>query len=122
MRPSDREANAGAVFHPAVAAEANHGSYAPPCVEVGGVQVYVYVRDGIPVISLHYDTAETGPDSPFAVYDVACIPTVIDAGNRKPVWDALPDDAITEADARQLRKTGDARPGAWVLPDWVDGE
>lgn len=29
-----------------------------PCVEIGGVQVYVYATDGRLVISAHFDTAE----------------------------------------------------------------
>jgi len=99
---SDRAANAAAVFHPAVAAENNNGTYAPPCMEVGGMQVYAYVRDGILVVSLHYDTADISKTSPFAVYDGGCIPTVFKAGDAEPEWTALPEDA--------------------ELPAWVFGE
>lgn len=123
MDPRDRAANASAEFRPAVEAADNNGSYAPPCLEIGGVQVYAYVRDGILVVSLHYDTAGTGPDSPFALYGWRdCVPTVIKAGDSEPVWTAFPADAITEADHRILRKAGQDRPGDWVVPDWVHGE
>jgi hypothetical protein len=116
-------ANQNAVFYPAAAASGNNGSYTPPCVMVGGVQVYAYVRDGILVVSLHYDTADTSPDSPFALYGFDdCVPTVIKAGDREPVWEALPDQAVSEDDHRQLRKAGVDEPGDWVLPGWVHGE
>ena len=119
MTARDYQANKNAIYRPAVNASDNSGSYAPPCTEIGGVQVYTYIRDGILVISLHYDTAD--PDA-FATYDEACIPTVIKAGDSEPVWEAFPDDAIEAGDARQLRKTGDDAPGDWVVPDWVYGE
>jgi hypothetical protein len=99
------------------------------------VQVYAYVRDGILVVSLHYDTADTREHGPFAVYDESCIPTVIkagespvptviDAGDIEPVWTALPEDAATEADARDIREAYADEPEqwpAWVLPAWVYG-
>ena len=118
MTGSDCLANRDAIFRPAVNAADNGGSYAVPGIEIGGVLVTAYVRDGILVVSLDFDGAEAGP---FAVYDGGCIPVIVKAGNSEPVWTALPGDAITEGDARQLRRTGDSRPGDWVLPDWVYG-
>jgi hypothetical protein len=118
----DRAANATAVFRPAVDAADNGGLYAPPCLEIGGVQAYAYVRDGILVVSLHYDGANTGNASPFALYDGDLIPTVFKAGDGgdEPTWDALPEDAMTEDDARLLRKAGERAP--FVIPAWVYGE
>jgi hypothetical protein len=117
---SDRHANAGAVFYPAVDPENNNGSYALPCIEIGGVQVYAYVRDGILVISVDYDTADVSDGSPFRVYDGQAIPTVINVTDAEPVWEALPDNAISEDDARILRRTSDLRPGDWVIPGWLN--
>jgi hypothetical protein len=105
MAARDYLANKNAVFHPAVNASDNNGAYAPPCLEIGGVQVYAYVRDGILVVSLDYDTADVSDQSPFALYGghhgpgSERIPTVITAGHGKPVWDALPS----------------------ARPDWADG-
>lgn len=124
MAVRDYLANKNAVFRPAVNASDNNGAYAPPCLEIGGVQVYAYVRDGILVVSLHYDTADVSDQSPFAVYDGASIPTVIHGGLGEIVWDALPDDAVSEADARAIRKAHADEPEMWpsfALPDWVDG-
>jgi hypothetical protein len=119
---SDRLVNASAVFHPAVAAAGNSGTYAPPCMEIAGVQVYAYVRDGILVVSLDYDGADVLSRTLHVYGAGLAVPTVITAGHdTEPVWEALPDDAITEADARQLRKTGDRSP-VWILPDWVHGQ
>jgi hypothetical protein len=125
MTGHDHLANKHARFHPAVNAHDNNGSYAPPCLEIGGVQVYAYVRDGILVISLHYDEADTSESTPFALYGPDCIPTVIYDGAGEVAWEALPDDAVTGDDARLIRKHNADNPDAWpawVLPDWVDGE
>jgi hypothetical protein len=106
----DQIANAAASFHPAVDAADNDGPYAPPCLEIGGVRVYAYVRDGILVVSLDYDAADIGDGrpgaarghlrvasapGPFAAYGAEdCVPTVIKAGEGPPpVWTALPEGA-----------------------------
>lgn len=124
MTARDYLANRDAKFCPAVHASDNNGAYAPPCIEIGGVQVYAYVRDGILVVSLHYDTADISDAGPWAVYDGSCIPTVIDASGIEtvPVWTALPENAVSQADARQLRKVGVDEPGDWVVPAWVQNE
>ncbi len=124
MSSSDRDANDGVIFHQAVQAHENQGSYAPPCVEIGGVQVYVYVRDGILVVSGHFDTADTSRQSPFSLYgpDDDAVPVVVDMGDASPVWECLPDDAVTEEDARNIRRAYDDDPGMWpqhVVPAWV---
>lgn len=109
---SDYIANKAARFLPYTDASDNNGVSALPCIEVGGVQVYAYVRDGILVVSLDYDTADTGGDSPFALYgpDFTQVPTVINAGGGEPVWEALPEDAVTENDARLLRQDIERAP------------
>jgi hypothetical protein len=118
MSVSDDAANSAAIFRPGM--EAGEDSYAPPYMEIGGVRIYGYVRDGILVVSLDFDDAQTGPGSPFAMYGEDQVPVVIRVGgDPEPVWDALPEDAVSEPDARLLRKSGDNRP-VWVLPDWVD--
>ena len=133
MSDRDRAANAGAKFYAAREPHAplvtstgtgqvtEDGStdetYGPPCIEIAGVQVYTYVRDGILVVSLHYDTAEL--DS-FATYgEDDAIPTIIKAGDGKTVWSAVPEDYVTYREAAQLRASGDFEP-AWELPDWAD--
>jgi hypothetical protein len=89
MLPRDHKTNAKAAFLPAVSAEDNDGTYAPPCIEIGGVQVYVYVRDGILVISGHFDTADT---SCFAAYGPdGTIPVFVKMGDCEHIWEALPD-------------------------------
>lgn len=118
MTASDYLANKDAVFHPAVDAADNNGSYAVPGMEVGGVLVMAYVRDGILVVSLDFDTTDISDAGPFAMYGDTQIPIQVTA-NGTPVWEALPEDAVTGADARQLRKTGDDKP-VWVTPDWLD--
>jgi hypothetical protein len=117
---SDITANNATKFH---RKPADSNTDALPCIEVGGVQVYAYVRDGILVVSLHYDTTGTGPGSPFRVYGEDAVPTVITAGDEQ-VWQALPDDAVTEAGARILRRMSVGEPNApepWIIPDWALG-
>jgi hypothetical protein len=109
----DQLANAAAVFHPAVDTTDSGETYTPPCMEIDGVRMYAYVRDGILVVSLDYG-GEPGParerrwlalaPGPFAAYGAEnCIPTVIKAGQGPPpVWTALPEDT--------------------ALPAWVYGE
>jgi hypothetical protein len=121
---NDQAANLAATFHPA-SLEPDGETWALPCIEIGGVQVYAYLRDGILVVSVDLDEAGTGQGSPFALpaldpYGIPVVITVTGAG-AGPVWDSLPADALTENDARQLRETDDARPGDWVMPDWVEG-
>ena len=57
-----------------------------PCIEIGGVQVYAYVRDGQLRVSIDYDTADTSEDSPFKVYGEGFIPTVTSV-NGITVWE-----------------------------------
>jgi len=121
MPASERQANEAAIYYPSRLDPDGEDSatYCPPCVEVGGVQVYVYIRDGILVVSLDYDTADTTPSTPFRPYgEQNAIPTVVTASG-ETVWHALPDCPATPEEARQLRKSGDHDP-VWVLPDWVD--
>lgn len=123
MADSDRRANAGAVFHPAIEADDNNGTYCPPGIEVGGVSVYVYVRDGILVVSGHFDEVNYAGNSPFRLYgDYDSVPVVVKMGDGESVWEAFPDDAVPEYDAKVLRKTGELRKEDWVLPGWVDDD
>jgi hypothetical protein len=123
LTTSDREANATAVFHPAVSEDANNGAYAYPCTEMAGVQVYAYIRDGILVVSVDYASADISETSPFRTYeDNTAIPTLVYIGERPvPAWEGIPDDAISEDDARTLRKAGLLAGDDWVLPGWVYG-
>ena len=133
MSARDRNANAGAKFYAAREPHApltgyppdmpetgqTDETYGPPCVEIGGVQIYAYVRDGILVVSLHFDSADLDQ---FAVYNEGggdCVPVIIKTGENEAGWSALPYEAVNEDDARQLRASGDFAP-MWVLPDWAD--
>lgn len=81
MSATDRAANAAVTFLPVVEASDNDGSYAPPCVEIAGVHVYVYLRDGILTVSLDYSTADTSAASPLAIGPGMTVPTDILAGD-----------------------------------------
>lgn len=127
MTARDYIANKAARFQPAIDASRNNGAFALPCIEIGGVQVYAYIRDGILVVSVHYDTADISDAGPFALYggghsspDGERIPTVIDLGGER-VWEELPEDACSEADAMEIRRASDD-PDDWpahVVPDWA---
>jgi hypothetical protein len=88
------------------------------------MQVYVYARDGVLHVSLHYDSAGPGPDGgPWAYYGPHdAIPTVVLGGDGEPVYEALPGnrrrarDPGLEADLAQLRKTGTDEPGDYLDP------
>ena len=55
---NDHAVNEGAVWWPPVKAEDSNGVYCPPMLEVAGVQVYVYVREGKLIISADFDTLD----------------------------------------------------------------
>jgi hypothetical protein len=57
---SDRTINKNAVYYPANAEQDNGETYCPPMLEVAGIQVYVYVRDGKLIISADFDTMDEG--------------------------------------------------------------
>lgn len=112
MSEKDRAANAAARFLPY--AEQDGETEALPCIEIGGVQVYAYVRDGILVISADFETADDSKDSPF-LYHGGQVPVVVNMGSER-IWEDLPD-GYSEADAKQLRSVGEeASP---VIPDWA---
>ena len=86
----DYLANRDAIYREYTPADQNHGIEAGPSLEVGGVLVLAYVKDGQLNVSIDYDTADVSEDSPFKVYGEGCIPTVVSA-NGITVWDALPE-------------------------------
>jgi len=115
MKAKDYLANRDAVFRPLMR---DGDTDALPCIEIGGVQVYAYVRDGILVVSLDFDTADTSDQSPFALYGFRDkVPVVVTASGEN-VWTAFPHDALSEDDARILRKYG-STDLQWVIPDWA---
>ena len=69
------QANRAAVFHPYVHADDNNGATGLPCIEIAGVQVYVYL-DRSPVtgrarvrVSPHFDTADPEVFGPSDIVD-----------------------------------------------------
>lgn len=65
------EINQAAIFHP----QDPNDEDASPCVEIAGVQVYVYITDeGTLRISTHYDTANT------EVFGDGPVPTEVNIG------------------------------------------
>lgn len=53
--PEAEAANVGARFYPVDTVQEDSPTL--PCIEIAGVQVYVYFRDGELTISAHFDTA-----------------------------------------------------------------
>ena len=116
MRLTDKAANRAAAFHPYRSEKNNSGTEALPCIEIGGVQVYAYVRDGILVISADFGTADAGEDSPFALFGSDQVPVVVSVGGQR-AYEDFPEDWVSEDDARALRKAGEDQ--GWVLPGWA---
>jgi hypothetical protein len=111
---TDEQINQGAKFYPHHQAADESDITSHPCIELGGdehgdgaMQVYVYAKDGVLYVSLHYDTAgPTGDDGsgPWAYYGPDdAIPTVVKAGSETPVWQA----------------TAEANPGAETIAQAV---
>lgn len=78
---TDRAANAAAKFRPA------SETYTLPCLEVGGVQVYAYVENGVLRVSVDYSNGDVSTATPFDIGNDGGIPTVIDAGH-DTVWES----------------------------------
>lgn len=114
MTASDKAANAAATFHPYDPQDGE--TEALPCIEIGGVQVYAYVRDGILVISADFDTADNGDDTPFALFGSDRVPVAVSVGGKR-VFEDFPEHW---EDARALQKAGEEQ--GWVLPDWAAAE
>jgi hypothetical protein len=89
MREGDRRANAGVIFYPArepyaplvtcpagaPGAGGTDETYGPPCVEIGGVQVYVYVRAiRRPATSSPARLKYSPPRTPSASRPLAAVP------------------------------------------------
>ena len=78
----------------------------PPCMEIGGAQVYAYVRDGGLVVSVHLEGANGGV---FALYGAdRCVPVAVNVGDAtvfeagQAVESGAPvADALAEVDRRQ---------------------
>jgi hypothetical protein len=89
MTTREYEANKAAAFYPPVDAFFNGDTYAPPCVEVGGAQVYAYVEAGALHVGVDLETAGDA----FDRYDDECVPVVVRVGGQVVF-------AATEADER----------------------
>jgi hypothetical protein len=87
MTDRDRAANAAALFLPAREAGEEGGEYQPPAVEVGGVLVAVYARDGALVVTI--DPACADPDVYELHGETAAVPVAVSIGN-SPVFEAMP--------------------------------
>jgi hypothetical protein len=71
MRAAELVANRMARFLPMTAAAETR-----PCVEVGGIQVYAYLDDGVLRVSVHYD----GVEQAFVTGPGGTVPTEFRAG------------------------------------------
>jgi hypothetical protein len=84
----DIAVNAAAKFYPA-ARTTDPGDLALlPCIEVGGVQVYAYVRDGALVVSLDFDG--TDPDAFDQYGPDGAVPVQVKLGGEE-VYEVGPD-------------------------------
>lgn len=121
MTTKDKAANAAATF--LEYQEQQDGTEALPCIEIGGVQVYAYVRDGILVVSIDTETADASDDTPFALFGSDQVPVTVNVGDVR-VFEDFPENWVAEEDARLIRK-GMASSGEmpmWVLPGWAATE
>jgi len=90
MTEKDKAANAAAKF---LAYDPQDGeTEALPCIEVGGVQVYAYVEDGVLRISANLEEAD---ETVFDLYEDEGagdnVPVIVQVGAwEEPVWYALP--------------------------------
>ena len=62
-----------------------------PCIEVGGVQVYAYVRDGALVVSVHLDTTDPDVFDLYGPHDA--VPVMVKVGDDEPVFEAGPEES-----------------------------
>lgn len=87
MTEKDRAANAAARFLPY-----DPQDEALPCIEIGGVQVYAYVLDGVLRISAHLEEADEDVFSLYADEGAGDnVPVVVHVGAwDEPVFSALP--------------------------------
>jgi len=86
-RENEPRINSGALFHRA-GLEPDGETQRYPCIEIGEVQVYAYVRDGGLVVSVHLDGASGGV---FALYGAdRCVPVTINVGDAT-VYEAGPE-------------------------------
>lgn len=87
MSPEQARAlNEAARFYPQnQSAPGIHHDGTLPCIEIGGVQVYVYAdpHRGLR-ISVHFDTAE----APLLDTTTECVPVEFDADGISPIWRA----------------------------------
>lgn len=81
--PRDEAANKLVRLYPARDAILNGGTYAPPCVDVDGVQVSLYVQDGVLVVSVDPEAAGDA----FRRYGDGLVPVVVDL-NGETVFEA----------------------------------
>lgn len=93
MTEKDYLANRDAVFHPYVPDGQNNGAEALPCIEIGGVQVYAYVRDGTLIISAHLEEADEQVFDLYADEGAADnVPVIVHVGAwDEPVFRAVPE-------------------------------
>lgn len=71
MKIDERKLNQAARFRP----QLEDNEYSRPCVEIGGVQVYVYFGGGALRVSVHYDGAD-----PEVLTEAGTVPTHINLG------------------------------------------
>jgi hypothetical protein len=113
MSLAELDENATARFLSQALPEHNGGAYAPPCVEVAGVQVYAYVQDGTMVVSVDLETAD--PET-FYTYGDSQVPVTISV-NGETVFEETEETGARDDTIAVLVRTEPRRGGA----EWAAG-
>jgi hypothetical protein len=98
MTDRDRAANAAALFLSAREPGEPGEEYQPPAVEVGGVLVAVYARDGALVVTI--DPVAADPDVYELHGETAAVPVAVSIGDGK-VFEAMPPEESYEGSHRK---------------------